>query len=97
MTKEFREAFLAELAAREGERGLLPDIHRKAGVSLDLLKKLKARDGARPNVDDAVRIANYFEKTLSEFIEEPGAERRLQIADRDKIVRALSDKDEPAP
>ncbi|MEX0281260.1 MAG: hypothetical protein AB3N13_08750 [Arenibacterium sp.] len=55
------------------------DIARRTGVSLDMLKKLKQIPDRKTNVEDARKIANYFDQTLEEFIANPGLEGPLRI------------------
>lgn len=67
MVRRFREAFL-ELLASTGDN--LANIARGANVSVEQLKKLKQRDTASTNVDDAVKIAHHFGLSLDEFLED---------------------------
>lgn len=76
MSKNFRDAFLAAL----NETGLtVAEVARRAGVSKDQLNKLKQREAAKTNVDDAKRVAAAFGSTLDEFLDgqEPLAQSEL--------------------
>jgi len=65
MGKTFRIAFIEALEMT----GLsVAEVARKSGVSKDQLNKLKQRDNAKTNVDDAKLVANAFGYTLDEFL-----------------------------
>lgn len=65
MVKTFRDAFLESLEIT----GLsVSQVAKKSGVSKDQLNKLKQRDNAKTNVDDAKLVANAFGYTLDEFL-----------------------------
>ncbi|WP_412550262.1 helix-turn-helix domain-containing protein [Shimia sp. MIT910701] len=67
MERTFRDAFLVEL----GASGLsVAEVARRSGVSKDQLNKLKQRDSAKTNVDDARRVAEAFGKTLDQFLKD---------------------------
>lgn len=66
MTRTFRDAFLDALN-QSGQS--LASVAKGAQVSLEQLKKLKQRETASTNVDDARRIANFFGKRLDDFID----------------------------
>lgn len=51
------------------------------GVSYEQLKKLSQNKSRSTNVDDAVKIANYFGMTLDEFIGDDTSARRSAILD----------------
>ena len=89
MTKTFREAFLDEIDALGDPRGLLPEISRETGVSLDQLRKLRSGKSSSTNADDAVKIAHYFGKRISEFIQDKAIDRSIQIAELDARIREL--------
>lgn len=103
MALTFREALLAALS-RTGVS--LSKVAREAGVSYDQLKKLKQRDTASTNVDDARRIANFFGVTLDEFLEDRTVGDRVrvveiynQLSPRERqILRAAGEADpDPDP
>lgn len=81
MKKRFRDAFLSAL---ENSDLSLAEIARRTGVSQEQLKKLKQRETASTNVDDAVKIAACFGQTLDEFLDEAA------LADRAEILRLWS-------
>lgn len=84
MVKTFRQAFLEAL----DKTGItVAEVARRSKVSQEQLNKLRQRDGARTNVDDARRIAAAFGATLDEFLDE------LAARDRDEIARLLSELD----
>ena len=65
MGKTFRVAFVEALEMT----GLsVAEIAKKSGVSKDQLNKLKQRNNAKTNVDDAKLVANAFGYTLDEFL-----------------------------
>lgn len=66
MTRTFRDAFLDAL---EQTGQSVATVAKGAKVSIEQLKKLKQRETASTNVDDARRIANYFGKRLDDFID----------------------------
>lgn len=77
MSKSFRTAFLEALDAT----GLsVPEVARRAKVSVDQLHKLKQRERSKTNVDDAKRVANAFGYTLDEFMQDELATDRDQAA-----------------
>lgn len=77
MAKTFRTALLEHLA-KTGEP--LAQVAARAGVSYPQLKRLKAREGASTNVEDAMAIAHAFGVTLDEFLGD------TMVADRIEIV-----------
>lgn len=87
MAKSFRTAFLEALEITQWS---VPEVARRSSVSKDQLNKLKQRDGAKTNVDDAREVANAFGYSLDEFLND-------QLpADRDKaalIWRQLSERE----
>lgn len=46
----------------------IADLSRGAGVSVDIINKLKARDGSSTNVETALSIATFYGKTLEQFM-----------------------------
>lgn len=76
MVRRFRDAFLDMLAHR-GDT--LAGIARGARVSEEQLKKLKQRDTASTNVDDAVRIAHHFGLSLDELLQDDFVRVREEV------------------
>lgn len=62
----FREALLRRIDTPGGPS--LRAVAAGSGVSYEQLKKLRQRDTATTNVDDAVKIARFFGVTLDEFL-----------------------------
>lgn len=96
MTKLFRDALLEAVKARKTS---LKAVSEGAGVSYEQLKKVSQRPSASTNVDDAVKVANFFGLTLDEFLEDALATDRAavvhlytQLSDRERrLLRAASD------
>lgn len=78
MTKTFRDAFLHALD-QTGQS--LASVAKGADVSLEQLKKLKQRDTASTNVDDARRIANHFGQRLDDFIDGRATQEDIELLD----------------
>lgn len=78
MTRTFRDAFLDAL---EQTGQSLASVAKGAQVSLEQLKKLKQRETASTNVDDARRIANHFGKRLDDFIDGEVTQEDLELLD----------------
>jgi transcriptional regulator with XRE-family HTH domain len=76
MTRTFREAFIAAL---EETRLSIAKVAALSGVSAEQLKKLKQRETAKTNVDDAVKVASAFGRTLEEFIDDPDTKYPIEI------------------
>lgn len=68
----------------------LAEIARGAGVSHEQLKKIKQRETASTNVEDAVKIARFFGLTIDEFLGDHSAAQRLEILD---LYTQLSDEE----
>ena len=81
MTKRFRQAFLERLQ-QTGKT--VAEVSRGTGVSLEQLKKVKQRDTASTNVDDAVLVAHFFGLSLDEFLGD------TTIRDRSEMLDAYS-------
>lgn len=77
MAKTFRTAFLEAL---ELTGWSVPEVTRRSGVSTDQLNKLKQRENAKTNVDDAQLVANAFGYTLDEFLSDTLAQDRDETA-----------------
>ncbi len=78
MVKSFRTALL-EYAEATGTA--LKVVAERAGVSYEQLKKIKQREDASTNVDDARRIANAFGLTLDEFLDDETIEARIAVVE----------------
>lgn len=76
MAKNFRDAFLEALDASGTS---MADVARNTGVSVEQLKKIKQRPAARTNIDDAIRIAHFFGKSVESFISNPAIEAPLRL------------------
>ena len=87
MAKSFRDAFLEALTISGWK---VPEVARRSGVSQDQLNKLKQRDGAKTNVDDAKAVANAFGYSLDEFLEDEFSQDRDRAA---AIWRQLSERE----
>lgn len=77
MTKTFRDALLEALISTGISLKALSDA---TDVSYEQLKKLKQRSGST-NIDDAVRIAAFFGKTVEDFINDPELSGPLRVVD----------------
>jgi transcriptional regulator with XRE-family HTH domain len=76
MHKSFRDALLAAL---EDARTPLRAVADGAGVSYDQLVKLKNGRSRSTNVDDAIKIASFFGKSLDEFMGDRTQAQRAEI------------------
>lgn len=76
MAKTFRDALL-DAVERTGTP--LKAVADGARVSYEQLKKVKQRPVASTNVDDAIRVANFFGLTLDEFLSDETAQDRAAI------------------
>lgn len=77
MTQTFRSALLIAI---ERENISIAEVARRSGVSKDQLNKLKQRESAKTNVDDANKIAKSFGKTLDHFLSGAPTEPLASIA-----------------
>ena len=77
MPLTFREAFVIALEAHDKT---VPQVSAGTGVSVYQLRKLKEGKSRRTNVDDAVKVAAFFGKTLDKFIEDPESKSDIEIA-----------------
>lgn len=84
MSKTFRQALLDAL---ESTGKTLAEVAEASGVSYEQLKKVRARDTASTNVDDAMRVARVFGLTINEFMDDDLAADRAHVA---KIYSQLS-------
>ena len=76
MLRKFREALIETLA---GTGESVAQVARGAGVSEEQLKKVRQREGASTNVDDAVKVAHYFGMSLDEFLHDRTTEIRAEV------------------
>ena len=76
MAKTFRAALLAHIEASSLS---LKEVADRSGVSYEQLKKVRQRDTASTNVDDARRVANVFGLTLDEFLDDRTIEDRIEL------------------
>lgn len=76
MERTFRQAFLEALE----KSGLsVAQVAEKSGVSVEQLKKLKQRETAKTNVEDARRVARAFGQSLDDFVNDPALEAQVEI------------------
>lgn len=103
MTKMFREAFLEAL---ESTNATIAEIARVTGVSKDQMHKIKQGSSKSTNVDDARKIAKYFNKSLDEFLDDQESLVRSEIthlwsqlseAERDFLLKAARGVADPGP
>lgn len=77
MPRRFRDAFVEALE----KSGLsLRAVAIGSGVSEEQLKKLKQRENATTNVDDAKKVAEFFGMGLDDFLDDPELSRPVEIA-----------------
>lgn len=74
----FRTALLEAISANDIS---LRKVAIGAGVSYEMLKKLKQTDGYRTNIEDAIKIAAFFGKTIDDFISRPELQSDLELID----------------
>lgn len=74
MPRTFREALLSAIAETGAS---IAEVARGAGVSYEQLKKVGQRETASTNIDDAVRVANFFGFTIDEFLQDDLASDRI--------------------
>ena len=79
MTKTFRQALLDYLASGGMQ---LPEIAKRSGVSHEQLKKVRQREGASTNVEDALAVANACGFSLDEFLGDQTRELRATVVDQ---------------
>ena len=85
--KTFNEALL-EAAADRGWS--LSKVAEEAGVSYEMLKKLKQRPNSKINIKDGVLVARAFGMTVNEFIGE------VEESDQTETIRLLSNMSDQA-
>lgn len=90
--KTFRDALLLKLE----ETGLsMRELSARAEVSYDQIKKLRLREGASTNVEDAIKIARFFGYTVEEFMGASSDESRKlaqiygSLTDRERKILRL--------
>ncbi|MFV1878413.1 hypothetical protein [Nioella sp.] len=66
MKEAFREAFIEHVAVY---RVKIAAMSRDTGVSKTLLQSLHQRKTVCPNVDDAIKIAGHFGKSVEQFLD----------------------------
>lgn len=72
----FRESFLLHV---EQSGKSLRHIAEGSDVSYEQLKKLKQGKALTTNVDDAIKIARFFGKTLDEFLDDPSIRKDAEL------------------
>lgn len=72
----FRDALMRHMSAHDTT---IAELAAGAGVSPDIIKKLRVRDQATTTAEVAMRIAAFYGKTLEQFIAgaEAGERRKL--------------------
>lgn len=67
----------------------LQQVALATGVSYEQLKKVRSRGGST-NIEDAVKVAKFFGKSIEEFLEDREALDLIEIV---SIYNSLSDED----
>lgn len=80
MSGEFREALLWHMQRHETS---ITDLVDGSGVSRDVINKLRAREDSSTTVENGVRIAAYYGKTVNEFL------ARREVTSQDKLATLL--------
>ena len=70
----FRDSFV-----RHSEGVSIVDIANATGISKHQLYKLKQRETATTNVEDAIKIARYFGMSLDDFLNESSLKPDIEI------------------
>ena len=65
MADTFRDALLWHMDAK---KTAIADLARGSGVSVDIINKLKAREGSSTTAENARAIAAYYGQTLDQFM-----------------------------
>lgn len=65
MSNDFRSALLWHMR-EHGTR--IADLAKGAGVSADIIKKLRTRDNASTSAETAAKISAFYGKSVSQFI-----------------------------
>lgn len=84
MAKSFRSALIESLK-KPGALSLR-QIAERAGVSYEQLKKVKQREDATTNVDDARKVANALGLSLDEFLDDNLTEARAAVVARYNLL-----------
>lgn len=87
MNMTFRDALVWHL---NRNKTTLVDIAKGAGISIDILNKLKAREGSSTNAETAVAIAAYFGETVEQFMRCEDVEEKQRFT---AIVDLLTDEE----
>jgi len=87
--KDFRTALIWHM---EQKNTRMTELARGAGVSLDILKKLKTRPTASTNAETATKIAAYYGKSVAEFIK--CDENTRPKDDISELLNLLSDQEQ---
>lgn len=77
MPRSFRDAFVQALT-RSGLS--LRAVAIGSGVSESQLKKLRQRENATTNVEDAKKVAAFFGLGLDDFLDDPELSAQVEIA-----------------
>jgi len=85
MAETFREAFIQALEKSGMSIARLSEL---SSVSVEQLKKLKQRETAKTNVEDARKVAHAFGLSLDEFIDSPRLSAQLEIIELCKALPA---------
>ena len=72
MSRSFGDTLKARMDAEEVS---IADISRATGVSSDIVKKLRSREGSTTNVEDAAKLAAYFGQSVEDFMSDSPARR----------------------
>jgi transcriptional regulator with XRE-family HTH domain len=78
MERTFSEALLKAIG---GNGPSLKAVAEGAGVSYEQLKKVKQGKSKSTNVEDAIKIAGFFGTSVEEFINDPKAAMRTELAE----------------
>ena len=76
MTKNFRDALIEQMRNNKVSAQRLADA---TGVSKHQIDKIRQRETASTNVDDAIKIAGFFNMTLDEFLNDPTIKQDVEI------------------
>ncbi len=75
--RRFRDALLEKL---EGDGApTMKAVAEGSGVPYSRIKIIKHRENSSTNVDDAVKIAHFFNQSLDDFLEGDGLEDRIEL------------------
>lgn len=65
MPEQFRRALLWHMDRHETN---IADLSEATGVSRDVIKKVRSREGATTTAENAMLIASFYGKTLNDFV-----------------------------